>query len=110
MSAANPEENLKEVEVQRNLLPSAWLLIPFRLNNSAKSKAVILLGLTRLRGVAPGRSDLRIAMPLHCICQLCTIILEKWYKFMKALSGETIREPLLSNVSLDESILMSLFL
>ena len=52
-------------------------LIPFRLNNSALSKAVILLGLTRLRGVAPGRSDLRIAIPIHAICQLCTVILER---------------------------------
>ncbi len=35
-----------------------------------------------LRNCAPEvcRSDLRIATSSHVICQLCTVILEKWYK------------------------------
>ena len=36
-----------------------------------------MIGLTRLRGVAPYRSDLRIAISIHAICQLCTVILER---------------------------------
>ena len=30
-----------------------------------------------ISGVVPCRSDLRIAIPIHAICQLCTVILER---------------------------------